>query len=142
MFAHVDINNCYVSCECLFQPQLRGRIIVVLSNNDSCVIARSNEAKVLGIKMGDPEYKVRQLLKENDAVIFSSNYALYGDMSARFMNMLAKFTYMLMVYSIDEAFMDLRNIADIDYERYVRQMSEMVMQCTGLSLTIGVGPTL
>src|SRR6201996_4549376 len=110
MFAHVDINNCYVSCERLFDPTLEGRVVVVLSNNDGCVIARSNEAKAIGIKMADAEFMVRQNLKENNAAIFSSNYPLYADMSARLMNNLARYTYTLMVYSIDEAFMALGNI--------------------------------
>jgi DNA polymerase V len=142
VFAHVDINNCYVSCESLFSPTLKGRVVVVLSNNDGCVIARSNEAKAAGIKMGDAEFMVRKLLKELDAVIFSSNYALYADMSARMMNNLARYTYMLMVYSIDEAFLALANLAGIDLEAHVAMISRNVMRDTGLSITIGVGPTM
>src|SRR6201989_630779 len=142
MFAHVDINNCYVSCEVLFKPQLRGRVIVVLSNNDGCVIARSNEAKALGIKMADPEFMVRKLLDENKAVLCTSNYALYSDMSARLMTNLARYTYTLMVYSIDEAFMALGNMQDIDLESHTRMISENVMHDTGLPITVGVGPTL
>lgn len=142
MFAHVDINNCYVSCETLFQPCLKGRVVVVLSNNDGCVIARSNEAKAIGIKMGDAEFMVRKVLAEHDAVIFSSNYALYADMSARMMNNLARYTYMLMVYSIDEAFMALGTIKGLDLETYVAMVSSNVMRDTGLSITVGVGPTL
>src|SRR5215217_5345384 len=118
MFAHVDINNCYVSCERLFRPELEGRVIVVLSNNDGCVIARSNEAKALGIKMADAEFMVRDRLKESDAVIFSSNYPLYADMSARLMNNLSRYTYTLMVYSIDEAFMALGNISGLDLNKH------------------------
>jgi DNA polymerase V len=142
VFAHVDINNCYVSCETLFNPTLRGRVVVVLSNNDGCVIARSNEAKAAGIKMADAEFLVRQRLKELEAVIFSSNYALYADMSARMMNNLARYTYMLMVYSIDEAFLALGNISGIDLERHVAMISRNVMRDTGLSITVGVGPTM
>jgi DNA polymerase V len=142
VFAHVDINNCYVSCERLFQPRLKDKVVVVLSNNDGCVIARSNEAKAIGIKMADAEFMVREVLKKYDAEIFSSNYALYADMSARLMNALARFTYMLMVYSIDEAFMSLGNIAGIELEAYVSVISEEVMRCTGLPITIGVGHTL
>ncbi len=142
MFAHVDINNCYVSCETLFQPQLKGRIVVVLSNNDGCVIARSNEAKAIGLKMGDAEFMVRKTLQEYDAVIFSSNYPLYADMSARMMNNLARYTYMLMVYSIDEAFLALGNIKNMDLEEHTRKISENVIHDTGLSITVGVGPTL
>ena len=142
MFAHVDINNCYVSCETLFQPYLKGKVVVVLSNNDGCVIARSNEAKAIGIKMGDAEFLVRQLLKDHDAIIFSSNYALYADMSARMMNNLARYTYMLMVYSIDEAFLALANLMDIELEAHVAMISRNVMRDTGLSITVGVGPTM
>lgn len=142
MFAHVDINNCYVSCETLFNPALKGRVVVVLSNNDGCVIARSNEAKAAGIKMGDAEFLVRKTLKELNAVIFSSNYALYADMSARMMNNLARYTYMLMVYSIDEAFLALGNISGIDLEEHVATISSNVMRDTGLSITVGVGPTM
>jgi DNA polymerase V len=142
VFAHVDINNCYVSCERLFRPELEGRVVVVLSNNDGCVIARSNEAKALGIKMADAEFMVRNNLKENNAVIFSSNYALYADMSARLMNNLARYTYMLMVYSIDEAFMALGNIHSLDLDRHAKAISENVMHDTGLPITVGVGPTL
>jgi DNA polymerase V len=142
VFAHVDINNCYVSCETLFQPELKGKVVVVLSNNDGCVIARSNEAKAIGIKMGDAEFLVRKLLKEHDAIIFSSNYALYADMSARMMNNLARYTYMLMVYSIDEAFMALGNLMGVELEAHVAMISRQVMRDTGLSITIGVGPTM
>jgi len=142
VFAHVDINNCYVSCETLFQPYLKGKVVVVLSNNDGCVIARSNEAKAIGIKMGDAEFLVRQLLKDHDAIIFSSNYALYADMSARMMNNLARYTYMLMVYSIDEAFLALANLMDIELEAHVAMISRNVMRDTGLSITVGVGPTM
>jgi DNA polymerase V len=142
VFAHVDINNCYVSCETLFQPQLKGKVIVVLSNNDGCVIARSNEAKAIGLKMGDAEFMVRKTLKDCHAVVFSSNYPLYADMSARLMNNLARYTYMLMVYSIDEAFMALENIHTIDLEEHTRMISENVVHNTGLSITVGVGPTL
>jgi DNA polymerase V len=142
VFAHVDINNCYVSCETLFQPMLKGRVIVVLSNNDGCVIARSNEAKAIGLKMGDAEFVVRKTLQEHNAVVFSSNYALYADMSARMMNNLARYTYMLMVYSIDEAFMAMGNIRGLDLQKHAAKISNNVMRDTGLSITVGIGPTL
>ncbi|MDQ8052250.1 MAG: Y-family DNA polymerase [Pedobacter sp.] len=131
-----------MSCERLFRPELEGRVVVVLSNNDGCVIARSNEAKAIGIKMADAEFLVRERLKTHDAVIFSSNYALYADMSARLMNNLARYTYTLMVYSIDEAFMALGNISGIALNSYVKNFSSQVMQNTGLSITVGIGPTL
>jgi DNA polymerase V len=142
VFAHVDINNCYVSCETLFQPQLKGRIVVVLSNNDGCVIARSDEAKAIGLKMGDAEFMVRKVLKEHDAVVFSSNYALYADMSARLMNNLARYTYLLMVYSIDEAFLAIGNIQGLNLDQHAETISRNVMHDTGLGITVGVGPTL
>ena len=142
MFAHVDINNCYVSCETLFQPQLKGRVVVVLSNNDGCVIARSNEAKALGIKMADAEFLVRKTLQEHDAVIFSSNYALYADMSARMMNNLARYTHTLMVYSIDEAFMALDHMPGLNLDKHAELISGNVIRDTGLSITVGVGPTM
>nr|WP_262909236.1 Y-family DNA polymerase [Mucilaginibacter roseus] len=126
----------------MFNPSLRGKVVVVLSNNDGCVIARSNEAKSIGLKMGDAEFLVRKTLKDHDAVIFSSNYALYADMSARMMNNLARYTYMLMVYSIDEAFLALGNIQRIDLEQHVATISRNVMRDTGLSITVGVGPTM
>lgn len=142
MFAHVDINNCYVSCERLFNPALEGRVVVVLSNNDGCVIARSNEAKAIGIRMADAEFMVRQNLKENDAVIFSSNYPLYADMSARLMNNLARYTYTLMVYSIDAAFLALGDIRGLNLESHTATISRNVMRHTGLPITVGVGPTM
>jgi len=141
MYAHVDINNFYVSCERLFRPALNGRVVVVLSNNDGCVIARSNEAKELNIKMGDPEFMARDLLRQHDAAIFSSNYALYADMSARMMNNLARYTNMLMVYSIDECFMDLHQYAGPDLTQYIATVSKEVIHNTGLPITIGVGKT-
>ena len=117
-------------------------MVVVLSNNDGCVIARSNEAKAMGIKMADAEFMVRRQLQEHDAAIFSSNYPLYADMSARLMNNLARYTYMLMVYSIDEAFMALGNIHGLDLDDHADIISRQVMRDTGLSITIGVGPTM
>jgi DNA polymerase V len=117
-------------------------MVVVLSNNDGCVIARSNEAKAIGIKMADAEFMVREKLKEHDAVIFSSNYPLYADMSARLMNNLARYTYTLMVYSIDEAFLALGDIAGIDLENHTAAISQNVVRNTGLPITVGVGPTL
>lgn len=131
-----------MSCERLFRPELEGRVVVILSNNDGCVIARSNEAKAIGIRMADAEFMVRERLKESDAVIFSSNYALYADMSARLMNNLARYTYTLMVYSIDEAFMALGNIKGVELNAYAQRISMNVVRDTGLPITVGLGPTL
>ena len=105
--ALVDANNFYVSCERVFQPRLLGRPVVVLSNNDGCVIARSDEAKALGIKMGAPLFKTQHLVEAHDVAVYSSNYCLYGDMSQRLMGALQEFAPEVEVYSIDEAFMSL-----------------------------------
>jgi DNA polymerase V len=107
IFALVDCNNFYVSCERIFNPKLQGRAVVVLSNNDGCIVARSNEAKALGIGMGVPVFEVEKILEENNVEVFSSNYALYADMSGRVMKTLSKFTPDIEVYSIDEAFLNL-----------------------------------
>jgi len=107
VFALVDCNNFYVSCERLFRPALNGRPVVVLSNNDGCVISRSNEAKALGIPMGEPYFKIRSFARRRNVHIFSSNYALYGDLSARVMAVLHRMEAEMEVYSIDEAFLSL-----------------------------------
>src|SRR3989442_8949980 len=107
VFALVDCNNFYVSCERVFDPKLDGKPVVVLSNNDGIVVARSNEAKALGIGMGVPAFKIRHLIHKHYVQVFSSNYTLYGDMSQRVMETLAQFTPDLEVYSIDEAFLSL-----------------------------------
>ena len=109
VFALVDCNNFYVSCERVFNPALEGRAVVVLSNNDGCVIARSEEAKALGIKMGAPAFKMEHEFRKYGVLVYSSNYALYGDMSDRVMQTLEQFTKRLEVYSIDEAFLSLNS---------------------------------
>ena len=105
MFALVDCNNFYASCQRVFEPHLIGKPVVILSNNDGCVIARSNEAKALGIPMGAPAFEFKKLFEDNNVFVYSSNYALYGDMSSRVMNILSTFTPDIEVYSIDEAFL-------------------------------------
>ena len=109
MFALVDCNNFYVSCERVFQPQFKNKPVVVLSNNDGCVISRSDEAKTLGIPMGVPEFKIRTEIKQHQIAVFSSNYALYGDLSKRVMEILSDFTPDIENYSIDEAFLNFKN---------------------------------
>jgi DNA polymerase V len=109
MFAIADCNNFYASCERVFQPHLNGKPIVVLSNNDGCVIARSNEAKTLGITMGAPYFKIENYAKQEGISVFSSNYALYGDLSCRVMQVLANYAPQVEVYSIDECFLDFSN---------------------------------
>jgi DNA polymerase V len=125
--ALIDCNNFYVSCERVFQPDLRGRAVVVLSNGDGCVIARSNEAKALSIAMGEPWHLCRRRLDTRDVIVRSSNYALYGDMSARVMRVLAGFTPELEVYSIDEAFLGLAGFEHRLVER-AREIRETVQR--------------
>jgi len=108
MFGLVDCNNFYASCERVFNPSLNGRPVVVLSNNDGCVIARSNEAKDVGIEMGAPAFMIEEFLEKNNVAVFSSNYALYGDMSRRVMETLSTFTPEIEVYSIDESFLKIK----------------------------------
>lgn len=139
LFALVDCNNFYASCERVFQPALRGRPVVVLSNNDGCVIARSNEAKALGIEMGAPWHLHRKRFEEQSVIVRSSNYTLYGDMSARVMRILADFTPELEVYSIDEAFLDLWGIDHL--EVHVQRLRATVLQWTGIPVSVGVAPT-
>ncbi len=141
MYALIDCNNFYCSCERVFNPQLRGRPIVVLSNNDGCVIARSEEAKQIGIVMGTPEYMVRDLIKKNNVAVFSSNYTLYGDMSDRVMKLIAPFVPKMELYSIDEAFLDMSELAYADLLALGVTIRRRVTQCTGIPVTIGIAPT-
>ena len=142
MIALVDCNNFYCSCERVFNPGLRNRPVVVLSNNDGCVIARSNEAKELGIRMGAPFYQVKELLEEQKVAVFSSNYNLYGDMSRRVMMLLADFTPELMQYSIDEAFLNLSGMGNgEELVQYAKQIVRTVGKGTGIPVTIGIAPT-
>ncbi|NMW21637.1 MAG: Y-family DNA polymerase [Chlorobiaceae bacterium] len=141
MFALVDCNNFYASCERAFNPALRLCPVVVLSNNDGCIIARSEEAKRLGILMGTPEFKCRLLLKQHDVAVFSSNYALYGDMSSRVMATLAALAPEIEVYSIDEAFLDMSSFSRFDLRDYARLMRKTVRQHTGIPVCVGMAPT-
>ncbi len=126
--ALIDCNSFYVSCERLFNPKIQNVPVVVLSNNDGCVISRSTEAKKLGIRMGEPYFKVKDLVKKNNVQIFSSNYALYGDLSRRVMKVLKGFTDKIEIYSIDEAFLDLSHIKDEQVEEYGKQIRERVLK--------------
>lgn len=141
VFALVDCNNFYVSCERVFQPELRGKPIVVLSNNDGCVIARSEEAKALGIPMGLPAFELATRVADPALEIYSSNYALYGDMSARVMNILAQFTLDLEIYSIDEAFLELRCHPYEDVGVLACHLQRTVQQWTGIPISVGIGHT-
>lgn len=136
-----DCNNFYASCERVFNPSLVGRPVVVLSNNDGCVIARSNEAKKLGIKMGDPYFQLKEVIKRNDVAVFSSNFVLYGDMSARVMSLLRRFVPATEVYSIDEAFLDFTGVEPATLPELGRKISCTVRQHTGIPVSIGIAPT-
>lgn len=139
MIALADGNNFYASCERVFQPRLQNTPIVVLSNNDGCVVARSEEAKALGIGMGVPAFEVREIIENNDVQVFSSNYTLYGDMSRRMHGILMQEAPAAEVYSIDEVFLDFRGIADP--MAHARKMREKVKRWTGLPVSIGIGET-
>lgn len=141
LWALVDCNNFYASCERLFRPDLKGRPVVVLSNNDGCVIARSAEAKALGVPMGAPEFKVRDMLRAHDVAVFSSNYALYGDISQRVMRTLATVVPRVEVYSIDEAFIPLPAALAADPVAVGRTLRQRVAQWVGIPVSVGVGPT-
>jgi len=141
MFALVDCNNFYASCERVFQPKLENTPVVVLSNNDGCIIARSNEAKKLGIGMGEPFFKVRPLIERHGVAVRSSNYELYGDMSQRVMQTLLHLTSDVEVYSIDEAFCDLSGFLHRDLEQYAWEIKDTVKRWTGLPVGIGIGKT-
>lgn len=136
----VDCNNFYVSCERVFNPISIGRPTVVLSNNDGCVIARSQEAKDLGIKMGEPFFKKRDFMDEHRFCVYSSNYNLYGDMSDRVMSVIKKYANEVEVYSIDEAFVDFSNIPDEELSDRLHLIRNEVKRLTGIPVSIGVGP--
>ena len=139
--ALVDCNSFYVSCERLFNPRIRKKPVVVLSNNDGCIISRSNEAKALGIKMGEPYFKAKDIIIRNKVEVFSSNYSLYGDLSRRVMRTLKRFNAEIEVYSIDEAFIDLSNFPDHEVEKIGKEIRETVLQWTGIPTSIGIAKT-
>jgi DNA polymerase V len=141
LFALIDCNNFYVSCERLFQPALLGKPVVVLSNNDGCVIARSDEAKALGIPMGLPAFKLADLVKEHPIEVYSSNYTLYGDVSARVMTTLRQWTPDVEVYSIDEAFLQCSPLPPDALTMYGQSIRATIQQWTGIPVSIGIGPT-
>ena len=140
MYGLVDCNNFYVSCERVFDPSLREKPVVVLSNNDGCIIARSNEAKSLGIPMGAPLHLYKILIKKNKIFTCSSNYTLYGDMSSRVMSSLNYFVPDIEIYSIDEAFLDLRKFNEKTISEEMFKIRQLIYQWTGIPVSIGVGP--
>ena len=139
--ALIDCNSFYVSCERLFNPKIRKLPVVVLSNNDGCIISRSNEAKALGIKMGEPYFKARNIIIKNNVQVFSSNYSLYGDISRRVMRTLKRFNSKIEVYSIDEAFLDLSNFSEKDVKDVGKEIRNTVLQWTGIPTSIGIAET-
>lgn len=141
MFALVDCNNFYASCERAFNPQLRNKPVVVLSNNDGCAIARSQEAKALGIKMGQPIFKCWDLVKQHDVKVYSSNFVLYGDMSQRVMKILSEFSLNMEVYSIDEAFLSLDGFEHYGLQSYGSKIRDAVKQRIGLPVSVGIAKT-
>lgn len=141
MFALADCNNFFASCERVFRPELNGKPVVVLSNNDGCAVARSNEAKALGIKMGDPFFKIRDIVERNHVAVFSSNFALYGDMSRRVQEVLRGFAPAVEQYSIDEAFLDLSGMDGIDFDAYAKEISRTCRRMTAIPVSVGIAPT-
>ncbi len=141
MYALVDCNNFYASCERVFNPSLIGKPVVVLSNNDGCVIARSNEAKSIGITMGQPAFQIKELIKKFDVRVFSTNFALYGDMSQRVMNILSEFVPDIEIYSIDEAFLSLKGFDLYNIRDYGMNIREKVTRSTGIPVSIGIAST-
>ena len=141
MYALADCNNFFVSCERLFRPDLNGRPVIVLSNNDGCAIARSNEAKALGIRMGAPFFKISDIVKRHDVAVFSGNMELYGDMSRRVQQTLMEFAPAIERYSIDEAFLDLRGMPDTDFDALAKEISRRCLRDTGIPVSVGIAPT-
>ncbi len=141
MFALVDCNNFYASCERVFQPQWKGKPVVILSNNDGCVIARSNEAKALGIPMGAPAFKYQAQFKRQKIKVFSSNYPLYGDMSNRVMSILERYTPNIELYSIDEAFLQFKGFDLFDLQKEGMKMQKQIKKWTGIPVSVGIAPS-
>lgn len=141
MFALADCNNFFVSCERVFRPDLQGKPVIVLSNNDGCAIARSNEAKALGIRMGDPLFKIKDIVEKHHVTVFSGNMALYGDMSQRVRWVLEDYAPSIEVYSIDEAFLDLRGVDNVDFDAYAKEISAKCWKMTSIPVSVGISPT-
>ena len=141
MFALVDCNNFYASCERVFNPNLQGKPLAILSNNDGCVIARSDEAKSLGLPMGAPAFKYKTFFRDHKVHVYSSNYPLYGDMSRRVMRILERFTPDVEVYSIDEAFLKFEGFESYDLETYGHKIRTTILKWTGIPTCVGIAPT-
>lgn len=141
MFGLIDCNNFFVSCERVFDPSLRGVPVVVLSNNDGCAVAISNEAKALGIKRGVPLFQIKDIVGRYGVRVFSSNFRLYGDMSARVMSVLSSMTENVEIYSIDEAFFRPANVCENELQDYGRSIVHRVRRCTGIPTSVGIAST-
>jgi DNA polymerase V len=141
VFGLIDCNNFYVSCERVFRPDLEGKPVIVLSNNDGCAVARSAEAKALGIKMGDPEFKIRELIKRERIKVFSSNYALHGSLSGRVTDTLLSMVPTIETYSIDESFLNLGEFSEREVEPLARDLRERVQRWVGIPTCVGIAPT-
>ena len=141
MFALADCNNFFVSCERVFRPDLQRKPVIVLSSNDGCAIARSNEAKALGIRMGDPYFRIKGLVEKHHVEVFSGNMALYGDMSQRVRWVLEEFAPAIEVYSIDEAFLDLRGVQDVNFDEYAKVISQRCWKLVSIPVSVGIAPT-
>ncbi|HEJ7069440.1 TPA: DNA polymerase V subunit UmuC, partial [Serratia marcescens] len=142
MFALVDVNSFYASCETIFRPDLRGRPVIVLSNNDGCVIARSAEAKALGVPMGAPYFKIKEEMHRRNVAVFSSNYALYADMSRRVMDTLEEMAPAVEIYSLDEAFLRLDGVAHCEaLEQFGRRVRDRIRRELHLTVGVGIAPS-
>jgi len=141
MYGLADCNSFYVSCELLFRPDLRGKAVVVLSNNDGCVVSRNKEAKALNIPMAVPAYQIKDLIDQKQVEFFSSNYELYGDMSNRVMNMLSDYSPEIEIYSVDEAFLNLTGFELYNLKEYGREIVQNISKGTGIPISLGIGPT-
>lgn len=141
IFALIDCNNFFVSCERIFRPNLLGKPVVVLSSNDGCMVARSNEAKALGLPMAAPAFKYRQILNDNNVVEFSANFELYADVSRRITDILTSVTPRIEVYSVDESFLDLAELHIPDYVAWGRMVRETILRWVGIPVSIGIAPT-
>ena len=140
MFALADCNNFFVSCERVFRPDLEHKPVLVLSNNDGCVVSRSNEVKALGVKMGVPVYQIKEIVDRNHITVFSSNFALYGDLSNRVHYTLRQMVPDMEIYSIDEAFLDLRGVEG-DLDAFAKRVSKTCRRNTGIPVSVGIAPT-
>lgn len=141
MFALIDCNNFFVSCERLFRPDLEGKPVVVLSSNDGCAVSRSNEAKAIGVPMGAPAFKYRELFERHQVVKFSANFELYGNISRRITALLTSITPRIEIYSIDESFLDISSLAITDYEAWGAEVRQLIFDWVGIPVSIGIAPS-